>query len=139
MLVVDASAAVHLVLRDAGERLAPHEAIAPALLRSEATSALRQLAWRGDLDDAEAEAALERIVEAPIALEPPGSLEHASYRIAVRLGWAARTTPSTSRWQRETAVRCSQPTRGWPAGRGRSSTSPRSSRSDTWRVPSTRA
>lgn len=88
MLVVDASAAVHLVLRDAAERLAPHEAVAPALLRSEATSALRQLAWRGDLDDAEAEAALERIVNAPIALEPPGSLEHASYRIAVRLGWA---------------------------------------------------
>ena len=57
-------------------------------MRSEATSALRQLAWRGDLDDAEAEAALGRILEAPIALEPPGSLEHASYRIAVRLGWA---------------------------------------------------
>jgi predicted nucleic acid-binding protein len=87
VLVVDASAAVHLVLRNAAERLAPHEAIAPALLRSEATSALRQLAWRGDLDDAEAEAALERVIAAPIALEPP-SLEHASYRIAVRLGWA---------------------------------------------------
>jgi predicted nucleic acid-binding protein len=88
VLVVDASAAVHLALRNAAERLAPHEAIAPALLRSEATSALRQLAWRGDLDDAEAESALGRVIGAPIALELPGSLEHEAYRIAVRLGWA---------------------------------------------------
>lgn len=88
MLVVDASAAVQLALRDAAARLEPHEAVAPALLHSEATSALRQLAWRGDLDDVEAEAALDRVVAAPITLEPSGSLERDSYRIAVRLGWA---------------------------------------------------
>jgi predicted nucleic acid-binding protein len=88
VLVVDASAMVHLALRDAAQRLAPHDAVAPALLRSEATSALRQLAWRGDLHDAEAEAALERVVAAPIALEAPGSLEREAYRVAVRLGWA---------------------------------------------------
>jgi indolepyruvate ferredoxin oxidoreductase alpha subunit len=88
VLVVDASAAVHLALRDALPRLAPHEPVAPALLHSEATSALRQLAWRGDLDDAEAAAALERVVGAPIAVEPPGSLEREAYSVAVRLGWA---------------------------------------------------
>jgi predicted nucleic acid-binding protein len=88
VLVVDASAVVHLALRDASQRLAPHDAVAPALLRSEATSVLRQLAWRGDLHDGEAEAALERVAAAPIALEAPGSLELEAYRVAVRLGWA---------------------------------------------------
>lgn len=88
MLVVDASAAVHLALRDALGRLAGHDARAPALLRSEVTSALRQLVWRGDIEHEHAVAALGFLAAAPIELEPPGALDRASYHLAGRLGWA---------------------------------------------------
>lgn len=88
MIVVDASAVVHLVLRDALARLAPHDAAAPPLLWSESTSTIRQLAWRGDLEDGEAERAIRALVEAPIRQEPAGSLCVHAYRLAVRLGWA---------------------------------------------------
>jgi predicted nucleic acid-binding protein len=88
VLVVDASAAVHLALRDALDRLEGRDAHAPALLRSEVTSALRQLVWRGDIEDEHALAALGSLAKAPIALEPPGSLDREAYDLAGRLGWA---------------------------------------------------
>jgi len=88
VIVVDASAVVHLVLRDALARLAPHDAVAPPLLWSETTSAIRHLTWRGDLHDGEAEQAVRALVGAPIRPEPAGSLCVGSYRVAARLGWA---------------------------------------------------
>lgn len=86
--MVDASAAVHLALRGALERLGPQEPAAPSLLWSETTSALRQLAWRGDIEDAHAENALRALAEAPIVAEPARSLAADAYRLAARLGWA---------------------------------------------------
>ena len=88
MIVVDASAAVHLALRLALVRLEPHEAAAPSLLWSETTSALRQLAWRGDIEDRHAEQALSALAAAPIAIEPAAATAVDAYRLAVRLGWA---------------------------------------------------
>src|SRR5206468_297567 len=66
----------------------PHDASAPSLLWSEATSALRQLAWRGDIEDRHAEDALDALASAPIAIEPAHALASDAYRLAVRLGWA---------------------------------------------------
>lgn len=85
-VVVDSSAAVHLALRRALGRLEAHDAVAPPLLRSEAVSALRQLAWRQDIGDDHAEEALGALVSAPIQEEQSDAL--AVYRLAVRLGWA---------------------------------------------------
>jgi predicted nucleic acid-binding protein len=62
--------------------------MAPALLWSETTSALRQLAWRGDIEDRHAEEALQAMSEAPIRVEPAGVLASEAYRLAARLGWA---------------------------------------------------
>lgn len=88
MIVVDASAAVHLALRDALPRLAPHDAVAPSLLWSETSSAIRHLAWRGDLEEEQAERAIRTLTEAPIRQEPSSSLCRDAFRVAARLGWA---------------------------------------------------
>ena len=88
MIVVDASAAVHLVLRRAAGRLAAHDAVAPSLLWSEVTSALRQLAWRGDIEDHHAEEALALLEAAPLRIEPSPALAADADRLAARLGWA---------------------------------------------------
>lgn len=60
--------------------------MAPPLLWSEATSALRQLAWRQDIGGEHAEEALGALGSAPIRQEPTSAL--AVYRLAARLGWA---------------------------------------------------
>lgn len=88
MIVIDASAAVHLALRRTTGRLAPHDAVAPSLLWSESGSALRQLAWRGDIEDSHAWEALAALQTAPIRLESSRTLADEAYRLAVRLGWA---------------------------------------------------
>jgi predicted nucleic acid-binding protein len=88
VIVVDASAAVHLALRRGLPRLEPHDAVAPALLWSEATSALRQLAWRGAIDPSAADEAIAALAEAPIRAEAAPGLCLDSYRLAERLGWA---------------------------------------------------
>ena len=88
MIVVDASAVVHLALRRALDRLAPHDAVAPSLLWSETTSALRQLAWRGDIEDSHAEEALALLAGASIQRDSADGLVIDAYRLAGRLGWA---------------------------------------------------
>jgi len=87
VLVVDTNVVVHLALRGALERLAPHDAAAPALLRSEVTSVLRELAWARELSDEQAMDTLASVEQAPITLAPAGSLDSAAYRLAARLGW----------------------------------------------------
>ena len=88
MLVVDASAVVHLALRRALSRLEPHDAVGPSLLWSETTSALRQLAWRRDIEDSHAEQALADLAEALIDIRPAAETAVEAYRLSVRLGWA---------------------------------------------------
>jgi predicted nucleic acid-binding protein len=88
VIVVDASAIIHLALRDALGRLEPHEPTAPALAWSEVTAALRQLAWREDITDQDAEDALARVAAAPIRIESAASVAPRAYRLAARLGWA---------------------------------------------------
>ena len=88
MLVIDASVAVQLALRDALERLARHEVHAPELLWSESASALRQLAWRQDVSDELATAALASLAAAPVVHVEPRSLVAEAYDVARRMGWA---------------------------------------------------
>lgn len=89
MIVVDATVAVDAAL--APRRLAEfvrHGPVAPALLWSEASSALRQLAWRQRLTEQEARLALARLLEAKIERRAPRQLYEEAWRLAGELGWA---------------------------------------------------
>jgi predicted nucleic acid-binding protein len=88
MIVIDATAAVQMSLRAGFERMAHRGLHAPALLWSEAASALRQLAWRGDVDDASARLALQRVGDAGIVHHDSAALLLAAFDLAGRLGWA---------------------------------------------------
>jgi predicted nucleic acid-binding protein len=88
-LVIDATVAIEVAL--SGGRLGPldgHELAAPALLLSECTSVLRELAYRGELTDLHAREAVGRVSTLPIALT--GSADHhgRAYELARSLGWA---------------------------------------------------
>ncbi len=89
MLVVDASIAVALALR--GERpaaLVDEELVAPALLWSETTSALHELAFRGDIDPDSASAAIADLSALGIERREHPALFVEASRIARQLGWA---------------------------------------------------
>ncbi|CAN5784382.1 MAG: type II toxin-antitoxin system VapC family toxin [Actinobacteria bacterium] len=89
MLVVDASVAFSASRVEQGfSLLAEDELVAPALMWSEARSALHQVAWRGELSTADALAAFTRLESAPVVMTSPGELGEESWRLADELGWA---------------------------------------------------
>jgi predicted nucleic acid-binding protein len=89
MLVVDASVAVAACYAQDGfaefhgERLA-----APALMWSEARSALHELRRRGEISADDAEAARVRLEGAPVEVRRPRALGDRAWAIADELGWA---------------------------------------------------
>jgi predicted nucleic acid-binding protein len=88
VLVVDASAALAVSATTEGFRLLPSELIAPSLMWSEATSALRELCWRGQIEREDAERTFERLLDAPIRKREPHALRRTAWEIAEGLGWA---------------------------------------------------
>jgi len=89
VIVLDAGAALRAVLRPKGlDELLRLEPVGPPLLWSEATSALREAAWRGELPRDVAAEAHRRFMAAPIARRAPRELHHRAWQIAERLGWA---------------------------------------------------
>jgi predicted nucleic acid-binding protein len=89
VLVVDASLVVSWSTgtRDLDE-LAPGARCAPALMWSEARSALHERAWRRELHPDQAEAARTRIDQVKVELETHARLAEEAWRIADELGWA---------------------------------------------------
>jgi predicted nucleic acid-binding protein len=88
VLVVDASAALAAsATRDGFERL-PGDLIAPALMWSEATSALRELYWRGQIQLEDARPTFNRLQNAPVRRRDPKALRQTAWEIAEELGWA---------------------------------------------------
>lgn len=89
MLVVDASVAVHLS-RASGRfaELGDRDLHAPTLLWSEARSAIREAWWRGEIDEADAEATRQAVEACPIQAHRDAELGARTWRIAVELGWA---------------------------------------------------
>jgi predicted nucleic acid-binding protein len=88
-LVVDANIVVQVCL--SGGRLGPlegHELVAPAVLASEVTSSLRELAYRGEIPVERAREALASLRAIAIAYEAPAALSEAAFDVATRLGWA---------------------------------------------------
>lgn len=89
MIVLDATVAVDAALAPGRfDRMARHVPVAPALLWSEATSSLRELVWRGELDGVEGDAALARLLDARIERRSSRPLYEEAARIAVEMGWA---------------------------------------------------
>jgi predicted nucleic acid-binding protein len=87
-LVIDATVAVEMALAGDQGPLAGHELLAPPLLWSEATSVIRELAFRGEIPMPEALAAHTRLLGLPIAVVRDPELYPRLYATAVRLGWA---------------------------------------------------
>lgn len=88
-VVVDASVAVEAALAETWTSRWSSEALAaPTLLWSEATSALRQLALRGEITDVEAADAVRWLSSASIDAHPSQGLVAAAIDIANQLGWA---------------------------------------------------
>jgi len=88
-LVADSTVIVAICLADG--RLGPldgHELHGPALLSSEATSAIRGRQYRADIDDELAEQAIARLNSMAITYAAPGSLSDDAFRLATANGWA---------------------------------------------------
>lgn len=62
--------------------------VAPPLMWSESTSALREAVFRGSLAAEEADTVLQRLATARIEVKRPEALYREAYRIAGDLGWA---------------------------------------------------
>jgi predicted nucleic acid-binding protein len=89
MLAVDASAAYAYALsRDGYGRLREHGPVAPALMWSEALSALHETQWRGEEDADIVLAAIERLLAAPIERIASRELYAEARRVSGMLGWA---------------------------------------------------
>src|SRR5437899_5557359 len=89
MLAVDASVAALACLRPDGFAIfGGQELIAPALLRSEVSSALHEAKWRREIDGQAADAAIQRLLEAPIELQHDEDLADQAWRLADQLGMA---------------------------------------------------
>jgi predicted nucleic acid-binding protein len=88
-VVVDASAVIPVLLAGGGlGPLAPHELVAPPLIRSEAVSMIRELAFRGTIPEAEARSGTSRLDDVPLRLDSPAGHHRRAFDIAVALGWA---------------------------------------------------
>jgi len=89
LLIVDASIAVQMALHgQRPARLAEEDLAAPPQLWSEATSALHELAFRGEIEPDAAVIAIEAIAGLGISRHDPPQLYLEASRVARRLGWA---------------------------------------------------
>lgn len=87
-LVVDASVALWAAGAGTWEPLRSHELVAPALMWSEATSALHEAVWRREVSAPRAREVLERVRTAPVARRTHGRLHRTAWQLAEELGWA---------------------------------------------------
>ena len=89
MLVVDASVVVAASGSERGlDELRDSDLVAPALLWSEARSALHELLWRGAIDRADAETMQARLETCAVRRVDDERLGDEAWRIADDLGWA---------------------------------------------------
>jgi predicted nucleic acid-binding protein len=88
-LVIDASVALPACMSPDGFSFFQDEPlIAPALMWSEARSALHEALWRREITSEEARAAVETLADAPIRARHHKRLGAEAWRIADELGWA---------------------------------------------------
>jgi predicted nucleic acid-binding protein len=89
MLVIDASVAVAATYSPDGfEEFGDERLLAPALLWSEARSALHELLRRREITREDAERAHGRLERCPVERSRHRRLGHEAWRVADELGWA---------------------------------------------------
>jgi predicted nucleic acid-binding protein len=89
VLVLDASAAVQYALAaDGYALLGRRELVGPALLWSEVSSVLHELAWRRSISTELAQQAFARFLAARIGARRSVRVASEAWRIADRFGWA---------------------------------------------------
>lgn len=89
MIVVDASVALDAILSTGGLKdLSSEDPIAPPLLWSEATAALREAVWRRLLSKEAGLEALNRLAKSPIKRTSPKNLHDEAWSVSEQLGWA---------------------------------------------------
>jgi predicted nucleic acid-binding protein len=89
VLVVDATVGLRAsAAADGFAAFGDEELVAPPLMWSEARSVLHELAWRGEVDAADAADTHARLEQAPVARRSPARLGTAAWRVAEELGWA---------------------------------------------------
>jgi len=89
VIVIDASVTLDAMLSPGGlEVLAHLDLVSPPLMWSQATSALREVTWRGLLGREAALVGLERLGNAPIEVRSPDTLHREAWSVAEELGWA---------------------------------------------------
>jgi predicted nucleic acid-binding protein len=88
-LVIDASVATAAAATPIGfARFRRFELVAPPLMWIEAVSSLHAMVWRGDLERAQAESVLSRVLSAPVRRREPTKLAREAWKVADELGWA---------------------------------------------------
>ncbi|MBA2265093.1 MAG: type II toxin-antitoxin system VapC family toxin [Chloroflexi bacterium] len=88
-IVIDASAALFASSGPEGfSALSAYEMVAPPLLWSEVTAALRQRAFRNEVSSDLAEKTLSTLLESRIERTMPSELYREAYSLAAGLGWA---------------------------------------------------
>ncbi len=88
-LVVDASLAIQAaIVEQLPARVLAEELVAPPLMWSEASSALHQLIWRGEIPRRVAGRLLGNLLALPIDRAEDARLVDAAWRLADTLGWA---------------------------------------------------
>jgi predicted nucleic acid-binding protein len=88
-LVIDASYAVRECGAGTGFSLvANHELVAPPLMWSETRSVLHEALSRREVSRTDAERALQRLDDTPVAMRRRRKLGRAAWRLADELGWA---------------------------------------------------
>jgi predicted nucleic acid-binding protein len=88
-LVVDATIAIEIALAGGGlGPLAGHDLVAPALVLSESTSVLREMAFRGEIPRERASTALDALLAVPIEILVPTGHVQEALTTAASLGWA---------------------------------------------------
>ena len=87
--MIDATVAVEIALAggDCGP-LAGHELLAPALLWSEATSVIRELAFRGEIPADRSSEAISALLAIPLTTTIDIASHRHAFETAVSLGWA---------------------------------------------------
>jgi predicted nucleic acid-binding protein len=89
MLVIDASVAFASCANENGfDEFEGRNLVAPALMWSEARSAIREQLWRGEITNDDAEATHTRLEDCPIEQRSPANLGARAWDVARELGWA---------------------------------------------------
>ncbi len=88
-LVVDATVVVQVQI--SGGKLGPlagHELVGPPLVMAEATSAMREQVFRGEIPPDRGRGLVEGLADLPITILEPDGLRLAAWDVSIDLGWA---------------------------------------------------